>query len=149
PAWGPDDTSMSIAQLSRLAPPVSCFAAVTLTGLAIWSARNPSKWTRKSFKVVMDNVSARGNIASLDQPDVRSEIIVHGMSMNATEKWVRPVRRRIYLLRHGDVSYFDRDGQPHRPDTVPLNAEGRLQAEAACRALAEIPIDRIVSSDLA
>jgi broad specificity phosphatase PhoE len=68
--------------------------------------------------------------------------------MKATEKWARPVRRRIYLLRHGDVSYFDGTGQPYRPDTVPLNDEGRLQAESACRALGEIPIDRVVSSDL-
>jgi broad specificity phosphatase PhoE len=68
--------------------------------------------------------------------------------MKATEKWSWPVRRRIYLLRHGDVSYFDNEGQPYRPDTVPLNSEGRLQAESACRALAEIPIDRVISSDL-
>jgi probable phosphoglycerate mutase len=57
-------------------------------------------------------------------------------------------RRRIYLLRHGEVSYFDNDGRPFRPGTVPLNVEGRLQAEAAARALAEIPIDRAVSSTL-
>src|SRR6516225_6543510 len=68
--------------------------------------------------------------------------------MNATEKWVRPVRRRIYLMRHGDVSYFDSEGRPYRPDTVTLNDEGRSQADSACRALAEIPIDRVVSSDL-
>jgi probable phosphoglycerate mutase len=68
--------------------------------------------------------------------------------MNAREKWVRPVRRRIYLLRHGDVSYFDRDGRPVRPDTVRLNAEGRMQAEAAGRALTEVPLDRVASSDL-
>ena len=68
--------------------------------------------------------------------------------MKATEKWARPVRRRIYLLRHGDVSYFDGDGRPFHPETVPLNAEGRAQADSACRALADIPIDRVVSSDL-
>lgn len=59
-----------------------------------------------------------------------------------------PARRRIYLLRHGDVSYFDEQGQPHRPDTVPLNAEGRRQAEAVARELAGISIDRAISSDL-
>jgi broad specificity phosphatase PhoE len=57
-------------------------------------------------------------------------------------------RRRIYLLRHGDVSYFDEQGQPFRPATVPLNQEGRLQAEAAGRVLAEVPLDRVVASDL-
>jgi probable phosphoglycerate mutase len=75
--------------------------------------------------------------------------MVHGMAMKATEKWTRPVRRRIYLLRHGDVSYFDAEGRPHHPNTVPLNADGRTQAEAAGRALAEVPIDRVVSSNLA
>src|SRR5947207_10461962 len=63
--------------------------------------------------------------------------------MKATEK-----RRRIYLLRHGDVSYFDGNGHPFRPDTVPLNAEGRAQAEAAARELAAVPLDRVLASDL-
>src|SRR5262249_29768079 len=31
---------------------------------------------------------------------------------------------------------------------VPLNPEGRLQAEAAARVLAEVPLDRAVTSDL-
>src|SRR5262249_54367316 len=57
-------------------------------------------------------------------------------------------RRRIYLLRHGDVSYFDEQGRPVRPDTVPLNADGRLQVEAAARELAAVPLDRVLSSDL-
>jgi hypothetical protein len=33
---------------------------------------------------------------------------------------------RIYLLRHRDVSYFDKQGRPLRPDTVPLNAAGEV-----------------------
>src|SRR5262249_15014589 len=57
-------------------------------------------------------------------------------------------RRRIYLVRHADVSYFDGDGRPVRPDTVPLNPEGRRQAEALARELAAVPFDRAVSSDL-
>src|SRR5437762_3159280 len=68
--------------------------------------------------------------------------------MEATEKTAPPARRRIYLVRHGEVSYFDAQGRPYRPRTVPLNAEGRVQAEAAARELARIPIDRVVSSDL-
>jgi broad specificity phosphatase PhoE len=67
--------------------------------------------------------------------------------MTTTEK--SPLgRRRVYLLRHGDVSYFDAEGQPHRPATVPLNAEGRAQAEAAARELAAVPLDRVLASDL-
>src|SRR5262245_49483102 len=57
-------------------------------------------------------------------------------------------RRRIYLMRHGEVSYFDDQGKPFRPNTVPLNAEGRAQAEAAARELAAVPLDRVVASDL-
>jgi phosphoserine phosphatase len=69
--------------------------------------------------------------------------------MNATAKWWPPARRRVYLMRHGEVSYFDAAGRPYRPDTVPLNTEGRQQAEAAARCLAEAPLDRVVASDLA
>ena len=58
-----------------------------------------------------------------------------------------PTRRRVYLLRHGDVSYFP-NGQPVPPADVPLNEEGRAQAQAAARALAEVPFDRAISSGL-
>jgi broad specificity phosphatase PhoE len=68
--------------------------------------------------------------------------------MDPTEKLQQWKRRRIYLMRHGDVSYFDAAGRPLRPDTVPLNDAGRLQAEAAGRLLADVPIDRVVASDL-
>src|SRR5437899_566683 len=68
--------------------------------------------------------------------------------MAATEIWQRTARRRIYLLRHGDVSYFDEQGKPFRPATVPLNQEGRQQAEAVGRVLAEVPLDRALASDL-
>lgn len=71
------------------------------------------------------------------------------MSKPTTISWSPPRRRRVYLVRHGDVSYFDEQGQPVRPGTVPLNAEGRRQAEAGARALADVPIDRVVVSDLA
>jgi broad specificity phosphatase PhoE len=57
-------------------------------------------------------------------------------------------RRRIYLMRHGDVSYFDAAGKPHNPVTVALNEAGREQAQAAAEELAGIPIDRVIASDL-
>lgn len=57
-------------------------------------------------------------------------------------------RRRLYLMRHGEVSYFDADGNPYQPSTVPLNSEGRHQAEAAARELAGVPFDRVISSTL-
>ena len=58
-----------------------------------------------------------------------------------------PTRRRVYLLRHGDVSYFP-EGRPVPPEEVPLNDEGRLQAHATARALAEVPFDRAISSEI-
>jgi probable phosphoglycerate mutase len=70
------------------------------------------------------------------------------MSLGAIEHLARPSRRRIYLIRHGDVTYFDEYGRPFRPDTVPLNATGRQQAAAVARELAPIPLDRVLASDL-
>lgn len=57
-------------------------------------------------------------------------------------------RRRVYLLRHGEVSYFDPAGKPYRPDGVPLNAQGVAQAEAARDVLRKIPIDRAIHTGL-
>src|SRR5205807_10081437 len=62
--------------------------------------------------------------------------------------WTAPPRRRIYLMRHGEVDYFAPDGRPYRPASVPLNEEGRQQALAAGQALAALPIDRVVTSGL-
>lgn len=68
--------------------------------------------------------------------------------MNLDLNALFPSRRRIYLLRHADVSYFDASGKPARPDTVPLTERGREQAVAAQQSLAEIPIDRAICSGL-
>lgn len=57
-------------------------------------------------------------------------------------------RRRIYLMRHAAVTYFPSTGRPLPVTEVPLNDEGRRQAAAAGEALAGIPIDRVVTSDL-
>jgi probable phosphoglycerate mutase len=56
-------------------------------------------------------------------------------------------RRRLYLLRHGEVNYFDQ-GRPVPPDSVHLNEEGRKQAAAAALALADISFNRAVTSGL-
>ncbi len=68
--------------------------------------------------------------------------------MGPSEAITLPKRRRVYLVRHGEVRYFDEQGQPFRPGTVPLTAEGQRQAQALARELAEVPFDRVVSSDL-
>jgi broad specificity phosphatase PhoE len=56
-------------------------------------------------------------------------------------------RRRIYLMRHGHVAYFE-DGRPLRPDNVPLTELGREQARAAATALDGIRFDRVITSGL-
>lgn len=56
-------------------------------------------------------------------------------------------RRRIYLFRHGDVSYVDDKGnRVADPTVVPLTDWGREQASLTGKALAKIPFDRAVSS---
>ncbi len=61
-----------------------------------------------------------------------------------------PLRRRLYLMRHGSVDYFEPDGRPIAPDNVPLNAKGRLQADAAGAVFkaAGVHFDRVVVSGL-
>jgi broad specificity phosphatase PhoE len=56
-------------------------------------------------------------------------------------------RRRIYLMRHAQVAYFE-DGRPLRQDTVPLTDDGREQARAAAAVLEGITFDRVVTSGL-
>jgi probable phosphoglycerate mutase len=53
-------------------------------------------------------------------------------------------RRRIYLMRHAQVRYFE----GVRAEEVLLTEEGRTQAEAAAAALAGIRFDRVVTSGL-
>lgn len=55
-------------------------------------------------------------------------------------------RRRIYLMRHGHVDYFDPSITD--PRAVPLTEEGRSQAEAGRDALQRIHFDFAVSSGL-
>ncbi len=57
-------------------------------------------------------------------------------------------RRRLYLMRHAEVSYFREDGRPIDPAEVSLNDEGLVQARAAAAALAGIAFDRVVTSGL-
>ena len=59
-------------------------------------------------------------------------------------------RRRIFLMRHGSVTYFDATGKPRLPESVPLNEDGRAQADAAGLAFraAEVRFDRVIVSGL-
>ena len=55
-----------------------------------------------------------------------------------------PKRRRIYLMRHAQVQYF----QGEHPHDVVLTPAGRRQAAAAATALAEVSFDRVLTSGL-
>jgi broad specificity phosphatase PhoE len=54
-------------------------------------------------------------------------------------------RRRIYLMRHAQVRYFE----GLDAEQVVLTEEGRRQAHAAAAALAPVTFDRVVTSGLA
>ncbi|MGC8536322.1 MAG: histidine phosphatase family protein [Rhizomicrobium sp.] len=58
-------------------------------------------------------------------------------------------RRRIYLMRHGHVDYLApavvASGGIH---AVPLTSRGRLEAQAAGRALSGVALDRVICSGL-
>jgi probable phosphoglycerate mutase len=69
------------------------------------------------------------------------------MSVVATKTLAR---RRIFLMRHGSVTYFDAGGKPFLPEAVPLNDTGRMQASAAGAVFARLGVsfDRVVTSGL-
>lgn len=60
------------------------------------------------------------------------------------------LRRRVYLMRHGSVTYFDDTGKPFLPETVALNQAGQAQADAAGHAFrdAGVRFDRVIVSGL-
>ena len=53
-------------------------------------------------------------------------------------------RRRLYLMRHAQVRYF----QGEQPREVQLTEIGRAQAEAAAAALIGVQLDRVITSGL-
>ena len=57
-------------------------------------------------------------------------------------------RRRLYLMRHAEVSYFRADGSPVDPAEVPLNDDGVAQARAVAEAFRAIDLDRVITSGL-
>jgi broad specificity phosphatase PhoE len=71
---------------------------------------------------------------------------------SVADTWNPPQRRRIVLMRHGDVVYFDAQGKPvANPGMVVLSEKGRAQADAAGAYLKTIGVgkfDRVISSDL-
>jgi broad specificity phosphatase PhoE len=58
------------------------------------------------------------------------------------------MRRRLYLMRHAEVSYFGAGGAPVDPREVPLNEVGVEQAGAVAHALRDVDLDRVLTSGL-
>jgi broad specificity phosphatase PhoE len=56
-------------------------------------------------------------------------------------------RRRIYLMRHGRVAYFDQ-GRSLPQHDVPLTPAGREEVGSAAAVLDGIAFDRVITSDL-
>ncbi|MDA1098534.1 MAG: histidine phosphatase family protein [Proteobacteria bacterium] len=57
-------------------------------------------------------------------------------------------RRRIYLMRHGEVRYFDAEGQAVHPKFVDLTDQGKAQAARMGELLAAVPFDRALCTGL-
>ena len=70
------------------------------------------------------------------------------MSPVATLRSYDAMRRRLYLMRHAEVSYFGDDGAPVNPEEVSLNEEGVAQADAAAAAFGAVDLDRVLTSGL-
>ena len=69
------------------------------------------------------------------------------MQPKPTPPWP-PVRRRVYLMRHGEVDYFDAQGRAVDPHHVTLNDLGKRQAAAVGSALSNVPFDLAITSGL-
>jgi probable phosphoglycerate mutase len=69
---------------------------------------------------------------------------------NPAVRWQPPQRRRVYLMRHGAVDYFDAQGRPVPPDSVHLSEIGVHQAKAAGCLFGDagIQFDKVVTSGL-
>jgi broad specificity phosphatase PhoE len=69
---------------------------------------------------------------------------------STTSTYELPKRRRIFLMRHGDVTYFDASGRAIDPESVPLNERGRDEASAAGREFKaqQIRFDKVIASGL-
>lgn len=63
--------------------------------------------------------------------------------------WPPPPRRRVYLMRHGDVEYFNAAGASvTHHHQVHLTALGQEQCRSAAAFFSTIPLDRVITSGL-
>lgn len=59
------------------------------------------------------------------------------------------MRRRIYLLRHAEVSYIGEGGRLIPPHLAELTAHGEAQSRALAEAFRSVRFDRVITSGLA
>jgi probable phosphoglycerate mutase len=90
--------------------------------------------------------------AALFGPPAEAQQLSGGTPTASSSTWSAPQRRRIILMRHGDVTYFDAQGQRvGDPDKVVLSDKGKAQADATGRHLVAMgvkTVDRVISSSL-
>lgn len=55
-------------------------------------------------------------------------------------------QKMVYLMRHGETDYNHTDR--HQPPEVPLNEQGRRQAEHLAQRVAQLPIEQLIASVL-
>src|SRR4051794_3743267 len=65
------------------------------------------------------------------------------MSADASEFRPAP-RRRVFLMRHAEVDYSDKDGRPVHPDHAVLSPRGLEQPSAPALPLAGVPPDGVI-----
>lgn len=70
----------------------------------------------------------------------------HDSNLDEPEETPVPGRRRLILMRHGEVRYVGDDGKPVHPKHAVLTPRGLAQAEAAGALLADAPLDLVVAS---
>ena len=113
--------------LQLLGLPASRFRRLRLDNAAI-SVLNASRSPDGELAV---QIESHNGIAHLDQPLPP-----------------RSAGARLLLVRHGETDW-NRQGRFQGQIDIPLNANGRAQAEAARAFLAEVPIDRAYTSSMA
>ena len=134
-AWADDLGSVSPKAMARIKSLINAADVQPLAAHLEWNATASS----------MRFITAMRSKASPRSSKSGSRTIAKLMA-----QYELPKRRRIFLMRHGDVTYFDDSGRAIDPESVPLNARGREEASAAGREFAaqNIRFDRVIASGL-
>ncbi len=91
------------------------------------------------------------SVVNVSPGDGRWQVQIESLNGTAHLGRSLPSRRqgpRLLLVRHGETDW-NRQGRFQGQIDIPLNANGRSQADAAARFLADVPIDRAYTSAMA